>query len=73
MQTLTIQANADFIEKAKAILITLAKLDGAKLNLSDEVKYQSRFSEYEADAEAIRRGELETYPFETLKAEMEKW
>jgi len=35
MQTLTIQANADFIEKAKAILITLAKLDGAKLNLAE--------------------------------------
>ncbi|MBF0983998.1 MAG: hypothetical protein HXK63_02465, partial [Campylobacter sp.] len=47
MQTLTIQAdNADFIEKAREILITLAKFDGVKLNLSDEVKYQSRFSEY---------------------------
>lgn len=74
MQTLTIQAdNADFIEKAREILITLAKFDGVTLNLSDEVKYQSRFSEYEADVEAIRRGELETYPLETLKAEMEKW
>ena len=73
MQTLTIQANADFIEKAKAILITLAKLDGAKLNLSDEVKYQSRFSEYEAEAEAIRRGELETYPFDGIRDEVAKW
>ncbi|WP_459882149.1 hypothetical protein [Campylobacter concisus] len=74
MQTLTIQAdNADFIEKAREILITLAKFDGVTLNLSDEVKYQSHFSEYEADVEAIRRGELETYPLETLKAEMEKW
>ena len=74
MQTLTIRTdNADFIEKAREILITLAKFDGVKLNLSDEVKYQSRFSEYEADIEAIRRGELETYPLETLKAEMEKW
>ncbi|ORI06418.1 hypothetical protein A3835_08640 [Campylobacter concisus] len=74
MQTLTIRTdNADFIEKAREILITLAKFDGVKLNLSDEVKYQSRFSDYEADVEAIRRGELETYPLETLKAEMEKW
>ena len=74
MQTLTIRTdNADFIEKAREILITLAKFDGVKLNLSDEVKYQSRFSEYEADVKAIRRGELETYPLETLKAEIEKW
>ena len=74
MQTLTIRTdNADFIEKAREILITLAKFDGVKLSLSDEAKYQSRFSEYEADIEAIRRGELETYPLETLKAEMEKW
>ena len=74
MQTLTIRTdNADFIEKAREILITLAKFDGVKLNLSDEVKYQSRFSEYEADTEAIRRSELETYPLEGIRDEIAKW
>ena len=74
MQTLTIRTdNADFIEKAGEILITLAKFDGVKLTLSDEVKYQSRFSEYEADIEAIRRSELETYPLEGIRDEIAKW
>ena len=37
MQTLTIRTdNADFIEKAREILITLAKFDGVKLSLSDD-------------------------------------
>ena len=74
MQTLTIRTdNADFIEKAREILITLAKFDGVKLNLSDEAKYQSRFSEYEADVKAIRSGELETYPLEGRRDEIAKW
>ena len=74
MQTRTIRTdNADFIEKAREILITLAKFDGVKLSLSDEAKYQSRFSEYEADIEAIRRGELETYPLEGIRDEIAKW
>ena len=34
---------------------------------------EQRIADYKADIEAIRRGELETYPLETLKAEMEKW
>ena len=44
-----------------------------KLSLSDEAKYQSRFSEYEADIEAIRRGELETYPLEGIRDEIANW
>ena len=72
MQTLTIRTdNADFIEKAREILITLAKFDGVKLSV--DVKYQSRFSEYEADIEAIRRGDLETYPLEGIRDEIAKW
>lgn len=74
MQTLTIRTdNADFIEKAREILITLAKFDGVKLSVSNEVKYQSRFSEYEADIEAIRRGDIETYPLEGIRNEIAKW
>ena len=34
---------------------------------------EQRIADYKADIEAIRRGELKTYPLETLKAEMEKW
>ena len=35
MQTLTIRTdNADFIEKAREILITLAKFDGMRLNIN---------------------------------------
>ena len=66
-------SQSDDIKKAKEILTTLAKFDGVTLNLSDEVKYQSRFSEYEADVEAIRRGELETYPLEGIRDEIAKW
>ena len=74
MQTLTIRTdNAVFIEKAREILITLAKFDGVTLNLSDEAKYQSHFSEYEADVEAIRSGELKTYPLEGIRDEIAKW
>ena len=44
MQTLTIRTdNADFIKKAREILITLAKFDGVMISLSDEYKYHSRF------------------------------
>ena len=34
---------------------------------------EQRITDYKADIEALRRGELKTYPLETLKAEMEKW
>ena len=74
MQTLTITTDsADFIIKAKEILKTLAKFDGVKMSLDDEAGYQSRFGEYEADYEAIKRGELETYPLESLRDEVAKW
>ena len=45
--------------------------------LIDEAKARKNLEAIKAeilsDVEAIRRGELETYPLETLKAEMEKW
>ena len=45
--------------------------------LIDEAKAHKNLEAIKAeilsDVEAIRRGELETYPLETLKAEMEKW
>ena len=45
--------------------------------LIDEVQARKKLeaikTEILSDVEAIRRGELETYPLETLKAEMEKW
>ena len=43
------------------------------MSLDDEAGYQSRFGEYEADYEAIKRGELETYPLESLRDEVAKW
>lgn len=77
MQTLTIRADETLISQIVAISKALANTTNQKLIIddgyADEAKYQSRFSEYEADIEAIRRGELETYPLEGIRDEIAKW
>ncbi|MBC2881807.1 hypothetical protein H7R39_00680 [Campylobacter sp. Marseille-Q3452] len=83
MQTLTIRADETIINQ----LVAIGKILASSANKSFETlerdedypiyddgkTMEQRIAEYKADIEAIRRGELETYPLETLKAEMEKW
>ena len=83
MQTLTIRADETIINQ----LVAIGKILASSANKSfeplerdedypiydDGKTMEQRMAEYKADIEAIRRGELETYPLETLKAEMEKW
>lgn len=83
MQTLTIRADETIINQ----LVAIGKILASSANKSFETLEQGedypiyddgktmeqRIADYKADIEAIRRGELETYPLETLKAEMEKW
>ena len=83
MQTLTIRADETIINQLVAIGKILASSAdksfetlerGEDYPVYDDGKtMEQRIAEYKADIEAIRRGELETYPLETLKAEMEKW
>ena len=83
MQTLTIRADETIINQLVAIGKILANSAnksfetlerGEDYPIYDDGKtMEQRIAEYKADIEAIRRGELETYPLETLKAEMEKW
>ena len=80
MQTLTIQADEELISQIVAISKALANTTNQKLIIGEDYPIyddgktmRQRIADYEADVEAIRRGELETYPLETLKAEMEKW
>lgn len=83
MQTLTIRADETIINQ----LVAIGKILASSANKSFETlergedypiyddgkTMEQRIAEYKADIEAIRRGKLETYPLETLKAEMEKW
>nr|WP_314398475.1 hypothetical protein [uncultured Campylobacter sp.] len=83
MQTLTIRADETIINQ----LVAIGKILASSANKSFETlergedypiyddgkTMEQRIADYKADIEAIRRGELETYPLETLKAEMEKW
>ena len=83
MQTLTIRADETIINQ----LVAIGKILASSANKSFETlergedypiyddgkTMEHRIADYKADIEAIRRGELETYPLETLKAEMEKW
>ena len=73
MQTLTIRADEALISQIVAISKALANTTNQKLIIDDGKTMKQRIADYKADVEAIRRGELETYPLETLKAEMEKW
>ena len=83
MQTLTIRADETIINQLVAIGKILANSAnksfetlerGEDYPIYDDGKtMEQRIADYKADIEAIRRGELETYPLETLKAEMEKW
>ena len=83
MQTLTIRTDETIINQ----LVAIGKILASSANKSFETlergedypiyddgkTMEQRIAGYKADIEAIRRGELETYPLETLKAEMEKW
>ena len=83
MQTLTIRADETIINQ----LVAIGKILASSANKSFETlergedypiyddgkTMEQRIADYKADVEAIRSGELETYPLETLKAEMEKW
>ena len=80
MQTLTIQADETLISQIVAISKALADTTNQKLIIDEDYQIyddgktmEQRIADYKADIEAIRRGELKTYPLETLKAEMEKW
>jgi len=83
MQTLTIRADETIINQ----LVAIGKILASSANKSFETlergedypiyddgkTMEQRIADYKADVEAIRHGELATYPLETLKAEMEKW
>ena len=83
MQTLTIRADETIINQLVAIGKILANSANKSFETlerdedypiyDDGKTMEQSIAEYKADIEAIRRGELETYPLETLKAEMEKW
>ncbi|WP_297969766.1 hypothetical protein [uncultured Campylobacter sp.] len=83
MQTLTIRADETIINQLVAIGKILANSANKSFETlerdedypiyDDGKTMEQRIADYKADIEAIRRGELETYPLETLKAEMEKW
>ena len=80
MQTLTIRADETLISQIVAISKALADTTNQKLIIDedhpiydDDKTMEQRIADYKADVEAIRHGELATYPLETLKAEMEKW
>ena len=65
------------IEDSYADELDLADEAEQGKGLVDEAKERKNLEAIKAeilsDVEAIRRKELETYPLETLKAEMEKW
>ena len=80
MQTLTIQADETLISQIVAISKALADTTNQKLIIDEDYQIyddgktmEQRIADYKADIEAIRCDELETYPLETLKTEMEKW
>ena len=80
MQTLTIRADETLISQIVAISKALADTTNQKLIIDEDYPIyddgktmEQRIADYKADVEAIRHGQLATYPLETLKAEMEKW
>ena len=80
MQTLTIRADEALISQIVAISKALANTTNQKLIIDedypiydDSKTMKQRIADYEADIEAIRRGELETYPLEGIRDEIAKW
>ena len=83
MQTLTIRADETIINQ----LVAIGKILASSANKSFETlergedypvyddgkTMEQRIAEYKADIEAIRRGELETYPLEGIRDEIAKW
>lgn len=77
MQTLTIRADETIINQLVAIGKILANSANKSFETlerdedypiyDDGKTMEQRIADYKADIEAIRRGELETYPLETLK------
>lgn len=73
-----LNARADEALKGKGLIDEASARDAieqkSEYPIYDDGKtMEQRIADYKADIEAIRRGELKTYPLETLKAEMEKW
>lgn len=74
MKTITLRADEALINQILAISKALAEATNKKLeSITDGAEYQSRFSEYEADIEAIERGELTTYSLKGIRDEVAKW
>ena len=80
MQTLTIRADETLISQIVAISKALADTTNQKLIIDEDYPIyddgktmEQRIAGYKADIEAIRRGELETYPFDGIRDEVAKW
>ena len=80
MQTLTIRADETLISQIVAISKALADTTNQKLIIDEDYPIYDdgkttgqRIADYKADIEAIRRGELETYPLEGIRDEIAKW
>lgn len=71
MTSLMIKADNALLEQIASIAENLAHRDGK------EIKIQSfndeRYKSYEADAVAVKSGEINTRPFSEFEKEMEKW
>ncbi|WP_169943108.1 hypothetical protein [Campylobacter sp. RM15925] len=79
MQSVIFRADESLIKQIIAVSKALASTTNQSLEtlsieqLKAEAEHAERIANYQADLEAIRRGELETYPFNDLKKEMEQW
>ncbi|MBR6611108.1 MAG: hypothetical protein IKK93_02565 [Campylobacter sp.] len=71
MRALMIKADNALLEQIASIAQNLARKDGK------EIKIQSfndeRYKIYEADAVAVKLGQIKTRPFSEFEKEMEKW
>ncbi|WP_086301339.1 hypothetical protein [Campylobacter devanensis] len=71
MRALMIKADNALLEQIASIAQNLARKDGK------EIKIQSfndeRYKIYEADAAAVKLGQIKTRPFSEFEKEMEQW
>ncbi|MCI6695055.1 MAG: hypothetical protein MR469_05360 [Campylobacter sp.] len=71
MRALMIKADNALLEQIASIAQNLARKDGKEIKIQsfNDERYQS----YEADALAVKRGEIKARPFSEFEKEMEKW
>lgn len=71
MRALMIKADKALLEQIASIAQNLARKDGKEIKIQsfNDERYQS----YEADAAAVKLGQIKTRPFREFEKEMEKW